>query len=109
MSQSNFWKREEVPFNNNIYSILKNFRSSDLGDPELSRRWIEFAKDFSQMSLSPNDIEQMNFESFYALKQIMATTLTSLSEETVKQSDKIASLDQEESVLKRNLQNLQRI
>lgn len=61
------------------------------------------------MTLSPSDIEQMSFESFYALKQIMATTLTSLSEETIKQNDKIASLEKEESVLKRDLQNLQRI
>jgi hypothetical protein len=32
------------------------------------------------MSLSASDIEQMSFESFYALKQIMAATLTNLSE-----------------------------
>jgi hypothetical protein len=94
MTQSNFWKREETPFNStHIYSCLKNFRSSDLGDPELSRRWIEFAKEFSKMSLSPSDIEQMSFESFYALKQIMAATLTNLSEETIKQNEKITSLD----------------
>jgi predicted ribosome quality control (RQC) complex YloA/Tae2 family protein len=34
MSQSNFWKRDETQFNNaQIYASLKNFRSSDLGDP----------------------------------------------------------------------------
>lgn len=110
MSNSNFWRREETPFNSSsVYAVLKNFRSSDLGDPELSRRWFEFAKDFSQMSLSPSDIEQMSFENFYALKQIMAVTLSSLSEETVRQNDKITSLDREENVLKRDLQNLSKI
>lgn len=110
MTQSSFWKREETHFSSaHIYSVLKNFRSSDLGDPELSRRWIEFAKEFSKINLSPSDIEQMSFESFYALKQIMAATLTTLSDDTIKQNEKISSLEKEENTLKRDLQNLQRI
>ena len=55
------------------------------------------------MDLTPRDVEEMGFETFYALKQILAATLTNLSEETVTQNEKIASLEKEERVLKRDL------
>lgn len=45
------------------------------------------------MELTPTDVEQMGFETFYILKQILAATLTNLSEETVRQNDKISNLE----------------
>jgi len=62
MSQNEFWKRNNTEYNpTKIAEILKTFRSADLADPDLSRRWIEFAKTFSQVKLLPTDIEQMSF------------------------------------------------
>lgn len=110
MSQSAFWQRENVKYTSaSVAETLRSFRASDLADPELSRRWIEFAKGFSRMALTAADIEQMSFESFYALKQIMAATLTNLSEETVRQNDKMESLGREERSLKRDIDSLGKI
>ena len=104
MSRSGFWQRSQVSYNpNDIANMLRSFRREDLADPHSAWRWVEFAKQFSQMDLTPRDVEEMGFETFYALKQILAATLTNLSEETVTQSEKIASLEKEERVLKRDL------
>ena len=45
----------------------------------------------------------MGFENFYILKQILGATLTSLSEETNRQNERIAALEKEERVMKRDL------
>ena len=61
------------------------------------------------MALTPSDIEQMGFEQFYALKQIMAYTLTGLSDDTVRQNQRIEELEREERKLKREQENLKKI
>lgn len=110
MSKSLYWQKSSVQYNgSSIANTLKNFRREDLADPVSARRWFQFAKNFSQMTLTQTDIEQLGFEHFYVLKQIMAATLGNLSEETVNQNDRIVQLQKEERVLKRDLDNLTKI
>ncbi len=80
MSKSNYWQRSTISFNlTEVADVLQNFRSEDLADPNSAKRWIEFAKRISQMNLTASDIEQLGFKNFYALKQVMAATLSALS------------------------------
>lgn len=61
------------------------------------------------MNLTPKDVEELGFENFYALKLIMAVSLTSLSQETHKQQERISALEKEERVLKNDLESLAKI
>ena len=57
MSTSQFWQRQSSSYYSvEVAEALRSFRHADLADPINSRRWIEFGKYFSQMTITPSDI-----------------------------------------------------
>jgi predicted ATP-dependent Lon-type protease len=62
MSKSTYWQRSHVAFDPQwVADALRHFRREDLADPVSARRWVEFAKNFSQMDLTASDVEQLGF------------------------------------------------
>ena len=57
MSTSQFWQRQSSSYYSaEVAEALRSFRHADLADPISGRRWIEFGKYFSQMTITPSDI-----------------------------------------------------
>ncbi len=65
------------------------FRVEDLNDTVLKQNWLEVAKRFSKMKLTPEDINAMTYEQFMTIRCIMSATLGDLSKKTDAQRKKI--------------------
>lgn len=79
---NNAWKFEQTKYDPRIIEKLETYNPVDLNDPHKRQIWVEFAKKFSQMKLSVEDVEGMSYDTFIKIRSILSATLGELSKST---------------------------
>ena len=88
------WQTNQKPYNRNIVEgKIKGFHKNSFADPNEKNKWTQFAKSFSEMKINDTDVEEMSFETFIALKEIMSGALSSLSDSTNHQRKVLEDLE----------------
>lgn len=99
MSQNRAWEFNQKKFDPQILESLAGFNPSDFNDPNKREVWIECAKKFSEMELTVEIVEGIDYEIFVAIKMIMAYSLGDMSRKTEEQRKKIMAQEQQHSKL----------